>query len=77
MPTSLPQSREEYLALVDELTEHSRRYYVDASPTISDVEYDKLLVTLEACEAAHSDWIVEYSPTQRIGHEPKRPDEVL
>ena len=32
-----------YLALVDELTEHDRRYYVDAAPTISDVEYDQLL----------------------------------
>ena len=30
----------EYLALVDELTEHDRRYYVDAKPTISDLVYD-------------------------------------
>ena len=34
---------QDYLALVDELTEHDRRYYVDANPTISDVEYDRLL----------------------------------
>ena len=25
----------EYLALVDELTEHDRRYYVEANPTIT------------------------------------------
>jgi len=32
--------RKDYLALVDELTEHDRRYYVEANPTISDSEYD-------------------------------------
>src|SRR5262245_49239239 len=43
----------EYLKLVDELSEHDRRYYVDAAPTISDVEYDKLLVKLRDIEKAH------------------------
>ena len=60
--------RDRYLKLVDELTEHDRRYYVDASPTISDVEYDKLAKQLVAIEAAHPDWIVAWSPTQRVGH---------
>jgi DNA ligase (NAD+) len=62
--------RKDYLALVDELTEHDRRYYVEAKPTISDVEYDKLLVKLRKLEAEHADWIVEWSPTQRVGHAP-------
>lgn len=70
MSQRLPTSPNDYLALVDELNEHSRRYYVDASPSISDVEYDKLLVVLEASEKAHPDWIVSYSPSQRVGHEP-------
>ena len=60
----------EYLKLVDELTEHDRRYYVDASPTISDVEYDKLLSRLRELEAAHPAWIVAWSPTKRVGHAP-------
>ena len=60
----------DYLALVDELTEHDRRYYVDATPTISDVEYDKLLVQLRELEAAHPDWVVAWSPTRRVGHAP-------
>src|ERR1041385_2413851 len=62
--------RTEYLALVDELTEHDRRYYVDANPTISDVEYDRLSERLRATEAEHPDWVVEGSPTRRIGHAP-------
>jgi DNA ligase (NAD+) len=60
----------EYLALVDDLTEHDRRYYVEASPTISDVEYDQLSRRLREIEAAHPDWVVEWSPTRRIGHAP-------
>jgi len=60
--------RDAYLRLVDELTEHDRRYYVDANPTISDLEYDKLAKQLVAIEAAHPDWIVPWSPSQRVGH---------
>jgi len=41
-----------------ELTEHDRRYYVDANPTISDLEYDKLAKQLVAIETTHPDWIV-------------------
>jgi DNA ligase (NAD+) len=62
--------RKDYLALVDELTEHDRRYYVEAQPTISDVEYDKLAKRLLAIEEAHPDWVVAWSPTQRVGHAP-------
>ena len=62
--------RSEYLALVDEVTEHDRRYYVDANPTISDVEYDNLHKQLEALERKHPDWVVAWSPTQRAGHAP-------
>jgi len=60
----------EYLALVDELTEHDRRYYVEANPTVSDVEYDRLSQRLRAIEAEHPDWVVDWSPTRRIGHIP-------
>lgn len=63
-------SKEEYLALVEELSEHDRRYYVEAAPTISDYEYDQLLAKLRAIEAAHPDWVVEWSPTRRVGHTP-------
>jgi DNA ligase (NAD+) len=64
------ETKTDYLALVDELSEHDRRYYVEAAPAISDVEYDKLLVKLRALEKGHKDWVVEWSPTQRVGHAP-------
>ncbi len=63
-------TRADYLALAEELAEHDRRYYVDAAPTISDVEYDRLLVRLRGLEAAHPDWIVEWSPTRRVAPAP-------
>ncbi|CAN5611116.1 NAD-dependent DNA ligase LigA [soil metagenome] len=63
-------TRQDYLALVDELTEHDRRYYVEADPAISDLEYDKLNKQLLELEKHHKDWIVEWSPTQRVGHAP-------
>jgi DNA ligase (NAD+) len=60
----------EYLALVAELTEHDRRYYELAAPTISDREYDHLAASLRAVERDHPDWVVAWSPTQRVGHTP-------
>ena len=62
------QSR--YVQLVGELTEHDRRYYVEANPTISDVEYDTLYKELVALEKANPSWIVPWSPSQRAGHAP-------
>lgn len=64
----MADTQQHYLALVDELTEHDRRYHVEANPTISDVEYDKLAKQLVAIEAAHPEWIVSWSPSQRVGH---------
>jgi DNA ligase (NAD+) len=63
-------TQQEYLALVDELGEHDRRYYVEANPTISDVEYDHLLTRLRGIEAEHPEWIVTWSPTQRVAPQP-------
>ncbi len=62
--------RSDYLALVDEIAEHDRRYYVDASPTISDLEYDKLYKKLVELERTHPELVVAWSPTQRAGHAP-------
>jgi len=63
-------TRQDYLALVDELSEHDRRYYVEANPAISDGEYDTLNRKLRELETAHPEWLVAWSPTQRIGHAP-------
>jgi len=54
-------------SLRDEIREHDRRYYVEASPSISDLEYDKLMQRLKELERKNPEWITPDSPTQRIG----------
>ena len=53
-----------------EIHYHNYRYYVLASPVISDAEYDKLMQELRELEAAHPELITPDSPTQRVGAEP-------
>jgi DNA ligase (NAD+) len=60
-------TREAYEALARQIQEHDRRYYVEHDPIVADVEYDQLYKQLEAVEAAHPDWIVDWSPTRRVG----------
>jgi len=50
-----------------EIREHDRRYYVEASPAISDTEYDRLMTRLKELEQKHPDLVTPDSPTQRIG----------
>ena len=64
---SVTISRERYEALARQIQEHDRRYYVENDPTIADAEYDKLYKELQAIEAAQPDWIVDWSPTRRVG----------
>jgi DNA ligase (NAD+) len=61
---------QEIARLREEIREHDRRYYVEAAPTISDLEYDKLLARLKELEAAHPELITPDSPTQRVGDAP-------
>lgn len=62
--------RDEIKRLRDEIREHDRKYYVDAAPVISDLEYDRLLKRLETLEAENPDLVSPDSPTQRIGDRP-------
>jgi DNA ligase (NAD+) len=57
----------ELLRLREELKEHSRRYYDEDAPTITDAEYDALLRKLEILEAAHPELDDPTSPTRRVG----------
>ncbi len=56
---------------IDELREiinyHSRRYYTEDDPEISDFEYDALMRELKRMEAENPELITPDSPTQRIG----------
>ncbi|QDU94849.1 NAD-dependent DNA ligase LigA [Lignipirellula cremea] len=56
--------------LRDEIRRHDQKYYVEAAPEITDLEYDKLMSELKSLEAASGEPIPADSPTQRIGDEP-------
>ncbi|MHC4985767.1 MAG: DNA ligase LigA-related protein, partial [Planctomycetota bacterium] len=56
--------------LRDEIRRHDRLYYVEATPEISDRDYDHLLEELKSLEVAHPEWVTPDSPTQRVGGEP-------
>lgn len=53
--------------LRDELNYHNRRYYVDASPEISDFEFDTLMRELQDLEARHPEMADPNSPSVRVG----------
>ncbi len=46
---------------------HSKRYYENHAPEISDFEYDKLFEELKTLEAEHPEFYDPTSPTQRVG----------
>lgn len=52
------------------LEQANRAYYVDASPIMSDREYDELLAELAQIEREHPELGDEHSPTRRVGGEP-------
>ena len=63
----MTKTTKEIETLRREIREHDRRYYVEATPTISDLEYDKLMQRLKELEKQHPELISPDSPTQRIG----------
>ncbi len=64
-------NREEAFQELERLREliryHSRKYYTEDAPEISDFEYDRLYRQLEKLEAEFPDLVTEDSPTQRVG----------
>src|SRR5437016_2641840 len=53
-----------------QIDHHNFKYYVEASPEISDREFDRLLEELKKLEAAHPELVTPDSPTQRVGGQP-------
>ena len=56
--------------LRDTIRHHDQKYYVDATPEISDLDYDRLMDQLKAMEAADPSLVTADSPTQRVGESP-------
>ena len=50
-----------------ELEYHSRLYYVEDAPVISDYEFDMLMQRLKQLEEEHPELVTPDSPTQRVG----------
>jgi DNA ligase (NAD+) len=66
--TSSPAAR--IAELRKQIEHHDYKYYVEASPEISDQQYDQLLKELQGLEAEHPELKSADSPTQRVGGQP-------
>jgi DNA ligase (NAD+) len=64
------KSHREYLALVEEMVEHDRRYYDEVKPLISDYEYDQKMKQLVEYEKEHPGEVAPNSPAQRVAESP-------
>ena len=64
------KARQRLLELRAQLELHGRQYHELDQPLISDAEYDRLFREAQEIEAAHPDWVVPDSPTQRVGGAP-------
>jgi len=58
------------LKLKKSLNWHNIEYYVNDNPTISDSEYDLLLIELDKLEKKYPQYLTYDSPTQRVGGKP-------
>ncbi len=56
--------------LREEIRAHDARYYGAAAPTITDLQYDRLMERLKSLEAEHPELVTPDSPTQRVGGSP-------
>lgn len=55
------------IELIEKITYHEAKYYIESSPEIADYDFDMLLKELEALEAQFPNLILDYSPTKRVG----------
>ncbi|MEY2570678.1 MAG: ligase [Acidimicrobiaceae bacterium] len=64
---SAPDVEQRVTELRDEIEAHSRAYYLDDAPTVSDADFDELLRELKGLEEQFPELITPDSPTQRVG----------
>ncbi len=64
------QARQRASELRREIEEHNYRYYILDAPTISDAEFDRLMVELRELERTYPELFTPDSPTQRVGAAP-------
>lgn len=66
----MSSSAQRVAELRDEIRRLDRLYYVEATPAVSDLEYDRLLQELRNLEQQCPDLQTSDSPTQRVGDAP-------
>jgi DNA ligase (NAD+) len=64
------EAKARHARLAEELRRHDHAYYVEANPTITDQEYDRLYRSLVDLEKDFPDLVTPDSPSQRVGGEP-------
>ncbi|MFD9292821.1 NAD-dependent DNA ligase LigA [Streptomyces sp. NPDC060030] len=60
------EARAEHVRLAEAIEDHRFRYYVKDAPVISDVDFDRLLRSLEAVEGRYPELRGPDSPTQKV-----------
>ena len=70
MKNNLNKSKAQIERLKKIITSHDFAYYADDNPTITDSEYDRLLLELKKLEESNRDLVSIDSPTQRVGTTP-------
>ena len=63
-------AKAEHAKLADEIRAHDVRYYQNDAPSITDAEYDRLRLRLEALEKELPELATPDSPTQKVGAAP-------
>jgi DNA ligase (NAD+) len=67
---SKPSPNDRIAVLRAELERHNRLYYIDATPEISDHQYDQKMADLMALEQAHPELDRPDSPSHKVGGAP-------
>jgi DNA ligase (NAD+) len=70
MATAQKEAEKKIAELREEVRKHDRLYYENATPIISDREYDRLYKELVDLETQSPDLVTPHSPTQRVGGKP-------
>src|SRR5579864_6058725 len=74
MSTDTGNDEEQLAARVAQLRhqieEANYQYYVQDNPTLTDAEYDQLMIELQRIEQEHPELQTPDSPTQRVGSGP-------
>jgi DNA ligase (NAD+) len=70
MATAQKEAEKKIAELREEVRKHDRLYYENATPIISDREYDRLYKELVDLETQFPDLVTPHSPTQRVGGKP-------